>query len=76
MKNINDFKYSPRTYRDETFSKQIRAKYTKPLWPHALSNLSLKQFGNLKGRNGIKKKNLQNKRMGAKPTSNVKIAFR
>ena len=42
------------------------------MWRNVASILSFKQFAYLKGRNGMQKKIMQNKRMEVKPALNIK----
>ena len=50
-----------------------RTKGTESMWRNVASILSFKQFAYLKGRNGMQKKIMQNKRMEVKPALNIKI---
>ena len=59
-----------------TIKLLTRAKATNSLWCNLLSMMSVKQFANLKGRNGMPKERMQNKTMQIKPTLNVKITLK
>ena len=50
-----------------------RTKGTESMWRNVASILSFKQFAYLKGRNGMQKKIMQNKRMEVKPALNIKM---